>query len=259
MMRSGRRRTQRGWAAWRRVAAIAPLLVLAGMASPSARQLAPPVPATHGGRLTAAETERRDSARVRVDEAAAIACTLSATPGMAGLLARARGVFIVPRYGRAALAVGIEGGAGVFLMRRADGSWSNPAFFNLGGIGIGLQAGLEGGSVAFVLLDQRAADSFSEQKKFSLSADAGLTVIDFSLLTQQSTKGDIIAWSGTHGLFGNLASIAANDVEYNEAISAAYYGRRLAARQALESEDTDAQLDKLRRALGHAARTGVCG
>lgn len=85
---------------------------------------------------------------------------------------QAKGVFIVPTYGRVALGVGGSGGAGVLLVKRDDGTWSDPAFYNIGGISVGVQAGAEGGPIAMVLNNEKGVSRFMQKNNFSLSADA---------------------------------------------------------------------------------------
>ncbi|AWL06994.1 lipid-binding SYLF domain-containing protein [Massilia oculi] len=204
----------------------------------------------------ASEAQRKQTAARHVDDAARAAQTMAADPKLAALLKRARGVYILPRYGRAALGVGAEGGAGVLLARRADGSWGDPAFFNTGAIGIGLQAGAETGPVAFVLMNQRAVDHFRSKNNFSISADAGLTIVTYARLAEGSTGGDIVAWSGSKGLFANALTVAIQDIRFNQGLTDAYYGQALSARQVLEREQNIDQAAALRKALGGAdART----
>ena len=199
-------------------------------------------------------TRRQQAAVKRVGDAVGVVTTMNAEPGMSELLARARGVYIVPTYGRAALGVGAAGGSGVLMVKRSDGSWGNPAFFNIGGISIGLQAGAEGGPIALVLANQKAVDSFRNKNNFSLSADAGLTVVNFARMARGSTAGDVIAWSGSKGLFGNAATVAINDIRYNDRLTEAYYGKRLTALQAIDSTETNTQADALRKALGGTSK-----
>jgi lipid-binding SYLF domain-containing protein len=185
-----------------------------------------------------------------VSDAVGVVHAMSNETGMPALLGRARGVFIVPTYGRAALGVGGAGGAGVLMVRRADGAWSNPVFFDIGGLSVGLQAGVEGGPIALVLLNQKAVDSFRNRNNFSLSADAGLTVVNFARMAQGSTAGDAVVWSGSKGLFGNAATVGVNDVRYNQRLTEAYYGKPMTALQAIDSTETNAQADALRKVLG---------
>jgi len=205
--------------------------------------------AAHGTDTDAA-TRRQQAAVKHVSDAVGVVHTMSNETGMPALLGRARGVFIVPTYGRAALGVGGAGGAGVLMVRQADGAWGNPVFFDTGGLSIGLQAGVEGGPIALVLLNQKAVDSFRNRNNFSLSADAGLTVVNFARMAQGSTAGDVVAWSGSKGLFGNAATVGINDVRYNQRLTEAYYGKPMTALQAIDSKESNAQADALRKVLG---------
>jgi lipid-binding SYLF domain-containing protein len=232
------------------------VLVFAWPAAAAAQSSEPSRSATaasgQAGRGTDSDsaTRRRQTAVRRVSDAVGVVHTMSNESGMAALLGRARGVFIVPTYGRAALGVGGAGGAGVLMVRRADDAWGNPVFYNIGGLGIGLQAGVEGGPIALVLMNQKAVDSFRNRNNFSLSADAGLTVVNFARMAQGSTAGDVVAWSGSKGLFGNAATVGINDVRYNQRLTEAYYGKPMTALQAIDSTETNAQADALRKVLG---------
>lgn len=203
---------------------------------------------TQSGSDTA--TRRQQAAAKHVSDAAAVAATMTQEPGMKDLLARALGVYIIPTYGRAALGIGGEGGSGVVMLKRADGSWGNPAFFNLGGVSIGLQAGVEGGPVAVLLMNPKAVNEFRKRDNFSLSADVGLTVVNFSRRAEGSGVGDVVAWSGNKGLFGNAVTLAFNDFRYNRRLTEAYYGKTMTAQQAIDSTAATPQADALRKALG---------
>jgi lipid-binding SYLF domain-containing protein len=194
-------------------------------------------------------SERQQAAYKRVSDAVGVVHKMANETGMADLLGQALGVYIVPSYGRAALGVGAAGGSGVLIVKRADGAWGNPAFFNTGGVSIGLQAGAEGGPIALLLMNPKAVDSFRKKNNFSVSADAGLTVVNYARVASGTVSGDVIAWSGNKGLFGNAATIAVNDVRFNARLTDAYYGKPTTARQALDSPEVNPQADALRKAL----------
>lgn len=138
----------------------------------------------------------------------------------------------------------------MLMERRPNGTWGNPVFFDIGGLSIGLQAGAEGGPIALLLLNQKAVDSFRDRNNFSLSADAGLTVVTVARTAQGSTAGDIAVWSGSKGLFGNAATVGINDVRFGQSMTDAYYGKPTTARQAIDSTEINAQADALRKVLG---------
>jgi SH3 domain-containing YSC84-like protein 1 len=203
--------------------------------------------------------EELHNATEHVNKAIEVVRQMQATPDMANLLKRSKGVFIVPDYGRAALGVGVRGGAAVLLTRIGD-TWSNPAFYNMGGISAGLQAGAEAGAVAFVLNDQKALNSFMQNNKFSLNADAGLTLVNWSRKGMGTAGwGNITVWSDTEGLFGGVA-ISITDVDYDEDETAAYYRRQVAARDVLTGKVANPNAAVLRQSLarlsnGSAAST----
>lgn len=221
-------------------------MLLAGSSSLALAQVGPAVEAATVG--TEEYREKLREAMEHINESIEVVRQMQATPEMAALLARSKGVFIVPDYGRAALGIGVRGGAGV-LLTRVGNTWSNPVFYNMGGISAGIQAGAEAGSVAFVLNDVKALNAFTQNNKFSLNAGAGLTLVDWSRKGMGSVGwGDITVWSDTEGLFGG-ADISITDVDYDEEETAAYYRRQVAARDVLMGTVTDPNAAVLRQAL----------
>ncbi|MFS2134460.1 lipid-binding SYLF domain-containing protein [Duganella sp. Dugasp56] len=194
------------------------------------------------------------SATRRVSDALAVVRQLEAEPRVKQLLQQAKGVLIVPSYGRAALGVGAHGGAGLLLLKRTDGSWSGPAFYDLGGLTVGLQVGAEGGAIAMVLNNDKAVAEFMKKNNFALSAEAGLTVVNWSKLAQGTAgTGDVVAWSGTKGLFGDAVAIGLNDIRFNQNLTNAYYGRTLSPKDIAAGTVSNPQAQPLQQALGEAS------
>lgn len=69
-------------------------------------------------------------------------------------LERARGIMIFPRLVKASLVLGGEGGNGVLVVKGAEGTWSNPAFYSLGAPSVGLQIGYQEASVVLFFMDE---------------------------------------------------------------------------------------------------------
>ena len=176
-----------------------------------------------------ASRERNDAAdaQARVEKAATVVDRMRSEPKVDALLRQARGVLVVPEYGKAAWIVGGQGGVGVLTARRGEDRWSDPAFYTLGGLSIGLQAGGEVGPMAFILMTDRAVQQFEERtNRFSLGADAGLTVVAFTeqadIASTNGAPADVVAWSGAKGLFGGV-SVGATDVMANASLNGSYY------------------------------------
>lgn len=225
-------------------------VLLAGTAGTAIAQVGPAKEAGTPGTQRQAKEMRK--ATEHVDKAVRVVHQMERTPEMRSLLQRSKGVFVVPDYGNAALGIGARGGAGVLLVRNGD-TWSNPAFYNYGGVSIGPQAGAEAGAIAFVLNDQKALNSFMQNNKFSLNADAGLTLVDWSKKGAGAAGwGNITAWADTEGLFGG-AALAVADVDYDEDETAGYYKRQVAARDVLSGKVSNPQADMLRKALANVS------
>lgn len=221
-----------------------PLKILAAVAVAAGMLVAPQ---SAGARAD----ERRDDAadaKQLTNEAVAEARQMLADPGLRTLLARAKGVYLVPEFGRGALIVGGRGGAGLVVVRDGEG-WTPPAYYNFGGVSVGLQAGGSGGRIAFLLMSPEAVDAFRNRNKISLNADAGLSIINYSANAQASWgKGDIILWSDTAGAFAGGA-ISVTNVSWDEEKNRAVYGADVTPRKLLGGAVESAQGDALSQVL----------
>jgi lipid-binding SYLF domain-containing protein/predicted outer membrane protein len=164
-------------------------------------------------------------ARAQIREAVQVVERMKADPQVARLLERAQGVFILPDYGRVALGLGAQAGQGVLVTRRGE-DFSDPVFYTMGGISIGAQAGAAAGEIALLLMTERAVQRFRSDRGFSVVADAGLTIGNYSTRDHASAGKvqDIVVWSGTSGAYAGL-SLGLTDVAVDAAANRAYYGR----------------------------------
>ncbi len=223
-------------------------LALTSASGLAAAQAAPAAVAT-----PAAASKQEAAADKHVGDAVKVVERMLQEARMKELLAQAKGIFIVPTYGRAALGIGASGGAGVLLVKRADGTWSDPAFYNIGGISAGAQVGAEGGAIAMVLNNEKAVNKFMQKNAFSLNAAAGLTLVNWSKIAQGSLgDGDVVAWAGTKGLYGNLVAVGVGDIRYNQNLTNAYYHQTVSAADAVAGKYSNPQADTLKHTLASA-------
>jgi SH3 domain-containing YSC84-like protein 1 len=169
-------------------------------------------------------------------------------------MAKAKGIYLVPDFGRGAFIIGGRGGAGLVLAHR-NGKWTDPVFFDFGAISFGAQAGGSGGPVAFLLMSDQAIDKFKSSNKISLNAEAGLSIVNFSKDAQASWgKGDIIIWSNTKGAYAG-ATASVTDINYADGNNQAYYGKQVDPSQILNgtaaasAEPTSPATTQLKKAL----------
>ena len=184
-----------------------------------------------------------------VDGAVQVVERMKQDQRVASLLEQAKGVLIVPRYKEGAAIIGGHGGVGVLLARRQS-AWTDPAFYRMGGISIGLQAGGASGPVVMLLMSDKAVIKFRDNlSSWSLGGKAGLTVADFSDQKQHPADSlDVIVWSGVRGLFGG-AAFSATDVTPDTSADHAYYRSPVAPLQILVGAVTNPNAQPLRDAL----------
>ena len=185
---------------------------------------------------SSSSSSSNDSARTaedRVSDSVKVIDQMKQDPQLSQVLSRAKGVFVIPHYGKGALIVGGQGGGGVVLARRG-GTWTDPAFFSIGGASIGAQAGGEGGSVVMLLMTDKAVNKFANSNNtWSLNGNAGLTVATWSGKGQANTgNGDVVIWSNTNGLYGGLTA-SVTDITPDTDLDRTYYGRQITSQQLL--------------------------
>lgn len=179
------------------------------------------------------QEEAAADARSRVDDATLLVRKMERDHTLAHLLARARGVFLMPHYGKGGLILAGGGGPGMLLVRRGR-YWYGPVFYSVGGFSIGVQAGAAGGAVAMLLMNRRTVDMFVDHtSRWSLNANAGITFVKYGANTERSSSyPDIVLWTSLDGLFGGI-SLGEQNITVNGDSNRAYYHRDWTARQIL--------------------------
>lgn len=182
--------------------------------------------------------EERWNVREVLNESEKVLQSMKREEGMDVALEQAKGVFLVPDFGRGAFVLGGRGGQGVVLAKQG-GDWNGPAFYNFGAVSAGAQGGATAGEVAMLLMTDKAVESFKQDHNFALNADAGLTLLDWSNAAQGNYgKGDVVFWSSTEGLFAGGA-ISVSDVFSDDEANQEYYTRAIRAEAILEGEVED--------------------
>lgn len=179
-----------------------------------------------------AQEEAQKGPQEDVTEAAEVMEQMRQEGELAAQLQEAKAVFVVPDYAAASLLVGGSGGEGV-LIRNADGEWSSPAFYDVGSLDIGAQAGASAGSIALLLMTDEAVDNFRKDSDFALTSQAGLTIVNWSASTGASMReGDVIFWSDLEGLQAQ-ASVGVSGIRWDDEENREYYESEVSAEQVL--------------------------
>jgi len=142
------------------------------------------------------------------------------------LLRRAQAVAIFPQVLEGAFVFGAAGGTGIVLARRGANTWSDPAFYTMGEMSFGLQAGGEASEVLLVALTDRGRAAL-QSTSAKLGADAGVALGPMGLGAAAATENlsaDIVSYVMSKGLYAGV-SVSGSVVAVRTALNQAYYGR----------------------------------
>jgi lipid-binding SYLF domain-containing protein len=195
----------------------AQIVWLAGVAIVTATISAP--------RLSPATTEQEQLVEKAKLTIQAFAADPAVRDDIRGWSKEAKGLLIVPQMIRGAFVFGGAGGSGVLLVRDQDtGGWSQPAFYNIGAVSFGLQAGADTSELIFVVTSQRGLEGFY-RSDFKLGAEAGLSIGPVgSSGSVGGVLADIVSYGRTKGAFAGIAldgAVIAVSDQSNEV----YYGK----------------------------------
>jgi len=143
------------------------------------------------------------------------------------LLDRAYAVVVVPDVLKVSVVVGGRRGTGVMVIRKDDGSWSNPVFVNLTGGSLGFQVGVQSTDVMLVFTSKAGVEGIIGGK-LTLGADASVAAGPVGRQTEAATdiglNAQVYSYSRSKGLFAGVA-LDGSALTINHKYDAEYYSR----------------------------------
>ncbi len=135
-------------------------------------------------------------------------------------LDEAKAVMIIPSVGKGGFIVAGSGGTGVLLTRDAKGGWSQPAFYRMGSVSIGLQAGGSASEVLLFVTTQKGVDTFLSSS-FKLGAEASVAAGPVGEGAKAATA-DVLSFCRSKGAFVG-ASFEGSVIKPSEDLNEAFY------------------------------------
>jgi lipid-binding SYLF domain-containing protein len=124
------------------------------------------------------------------------------------LMARAHGIAVIPHVVKGAFGIGGQWGKGLMSQRREDGSWSSPAYIEIGGGSFGLQIGVQATDIVLVFTDEDGLKGILKGK-LKLGADASATAGPVGRKAELGTdillRSAVFAYSRSKGLFAGIS------------------------------------------------------
>ncbi len=143
------------------------------------------------------------------------------------LLKKAKGVFISPGMLEGAFIFGVSGGSGVLVARETEtDSWNGPAFYTIGEVSFGFQAGGKASEVIMLAMTDRGVKALLSPS-VKLGADVGVAAGPVGAGASAATaniSADILTFALSKGLYAGISlegAVVAVRGEWNEA----YYNK----------------------------------
>jgi lipid-binding SYLF domain-containing protein len=143
------------------------------------------------------------------------------------LIIQSEGIVILPEALKVALGVaGGQGARGIAMIRKADGSWSNPCFVSLGEGSFGLQFGAQKSDV-FLLFKHKEDLLELDESSLTLGGDIGVAAGPVSRGTSAVTdirfESEIYTYAHSNGLFAGV-SFKGGILTFNHRVNESLYG-----------------------------------
>ncbi len=141
-------------------------------------------------------------------------------------LTEAKGVLIFPQIVKGGFFVGGSGGTGVLVVRdEKSGDWSQPAFYTIGSVTLGLQIGGEAAEVIMLVMKQNAVDSlFTSSLK--LGGDVSVAIGPVGGGAKEEVTADLISFAKSKGLYAGL-NLESSAIEVRDNLNQGYYGKKV--------------------------------
>ena len=149
--------------------------------------------------------------------------------------------------------IGGSGGTGVLFVKDEEtGTWSQPAFYTIGSLSVGLQIGAEKAEILMAVKTQKGIESFYKTT-FRMGGDVSLAAGPGGAGAKTNITADIVSFAKTKGAFAGV-SLEGAVVKTNYDANKNYYGQSVQPVDILvKGEVSNPGSEKLREALRKAS------
>jgi lipid-binding SYLF domain-containing protein len=164
-----------------------------------------------------------------------------------------KGIVIIPEILKGGFIIGGSGGTGVLFVRdEKTGTWSQPAFYTIGSLSVGLQIGAEKAEILMAIKTQKGVESFYKTT-FRLGGDVSLAAGPGGAGAKTNITADIVSFAKTKGAFAGVSlegAVVKTDYDANKN----YYGQSVQPVDIIvKGEVSSPGSEKLREALRKAS------
>jgi lipid-binding SYLF domain-containing protein len=154
------------------------------------------------------------------------------------LMARAHGIAVIPHVVKGAFGIGGQWGKGLMSQRHENGSWSPPAYIEIGGGSFGLQIGVQASDIVLIFTDEDGLKGLLKGK-LKLGADASASAGPVGRKAEVGTdvllRSAVFAYSRSKGLFAGI-SLDGSVISIDDSANRKIYEKNVTGEQILLGE-----------------------
>jgi lipid-binding SYLF domain-containing protein len=170
------------------------------------------------------------------------------------LLNITEGIIVVPKLINAGLVVAGKRGKGIAVVKKEDGTWSDPAFITLTGGSLGFQAGVQSIDLVLIFKNRETLEEIGKGS-FTLGGDISVTAgplgRNSSASTDYKLEAEVYSYSRSKGLFAGI-SLSGSALSVDSKANEAFYGGETDAKTIFEgkaNQDASESLSELNQVL----------
>ena len=162
------------------------------------------------------------------------------------------GIIIVPKLINAGFVIAGKRGKGIALVKKADGTWSDPVFVTMTGGSFGFQAGVQSVDLVLIFKSRTTLEQIGKGS-FTLGGDASVTAgpvgRNAGASTDYKMEAEVYSYSKSKGLFAGI-SISGSALDIDEKANTNFYGESIDAKMIFDgSRGASAEITALKKTL----------
>lgn len=169
------------------------------------------------------------------------------------LLEITEGVIVIPKLINAGFVLAGKRGKGIAVVKREDGTWSNPVFITLTGGSVGFQAGVQSIDLVLVFKNRETLEKIGKGS-FTLGGDVSITAGPVGRSSSASTdyklEAEVYSYSRSKGIFAGI-SLSGSALDVDSKLNKDFYGKEVDAKSVFadSSGNSDVSVKLLKETL----------
>lgn len=162
------------------------------------------------------------------------------------------GIIIVPKMINAGFVLAGKRGKGIAMIKKEDGSWSNPVFVTITGGSVGFQAGVQSVDLVLIFKNSETLQKIGKGS-FTLGGDISVTAGPVGRNSTASTdykmEAEVYSYSKSKGLFAGI-SLSGSAISIDVKANKSFYGNEEDAATLFASlENNSTSVEQLKTVL----------